>query len=58
MKKSNEPVRGTKDYLPREMMLREKVKSIILTGTLPGSRNHARGNRPYGRGSKSHQVAP
>lgn len=30
MKKSNEPVRGTKDYLPREMMLREKVKSIIL----------------------------
>ena len=30
MKKSNEPVRGTKDYLPREMMVREKVKSIIL----------------------------
>lgn len=30
MKKSNEPVRGTKDYLPREMMIREKVKSIIL----------------------------
>ena len=30
MKKSNEPVRGTKDYLPREMMLREKVKSLIL----------------------------
>lgn len=30
MKKNNEPVRGTKDYLPREMMVREKVKSIIL----------------------------
>ena len=30
MKKSNEPVRGTKDYLPREMMIREKVKNIIL----------------------------
>ncbi len=26
----NEPIRGTKDYLPREMALREKVKSTIL----------------------------
>ena len=30
MKKSNEPVRGTKDFLPRETMIREKVKNIIL----------------------------
>ena len=26
----NAPVRGTKDYLPKEMAIREKVKSIIL----------------------------
>lgn len=30
MKKNNEPVRGTKDYLPKEMIVREYVKSIIL----------------------------
>ena len=30
MKKNNEPVRGTKDYLPKEMIVREHVKSIIL----------------------------
>lgn len=30
MKKSNEPVRGTKDYLPQEMIIREYVKSTIL----------------------------
>jgi len=30
MKKNNEPVRGTKDYLPKEMLVRENVKSIIL----------------------------
>lgn len=30
MKKNNEPVRGTKDYLPKEMLVREHVKSIIL----------------------------
>ena len=26
----NEPIRGTKDYLPREMALREKIKFTIL----------------------------
>ena len=30
MKKSNEPVRGTKDYLPQEMKIREYVKKTIL----------------------------
>ena len=30
MKKNNEPVRGTRDYLPKEMLVREHVKSIIL----------------------------
>lgn len=30
MKKNNEPVRGTKDYLPKEMLIREQVKSVIL----------------------------
>lgn len=30
MKKSNEPVRGTKDFLPKEMLVREQVKSVIL----------------------------
>lgn len=30
MKKNNEPVRGTKDYLPCEMLVREQVKQTIL----------------------------
>ena len=30
MKKNNEPVRGTKDFLPKEMLIREQVKSTIL----------------------------
>ena len=30
MKRNNEPVRGTKDYLPKEMAIREQVKSTIL----------------------------
>lgn len=30
MKKSNEPVRGTKDFLPQEMLIREQVKQTIL----------------------------
>lgn len=31
MKRSNEPVRGTKDFLPKEMLIREQVKNKILT---------------------------
>lgn len=30
MKKNNEPVRGTKDYLPKEMQVREQVKQTII----------------------------
>lgn len=30
MKLSNEPVRGTKDYLPKEMEIREEIKQKIL----------------------------
>lgn len=30
MKKSNEPVRGTRDFLPKEMLVREQVKQTIL----------------------------
>lgn len=30
MNKNLTPVRGTNDYLPRDMLIREKARSIIL----------------------------
>lgn len=40
MKKNNDPVRGTKDYLPQEMEIREQVKSKIISSYKKFGYNH------------------